>query len=244
MSLLDDDGAGSQEKEHAFLSTAIDDESALSLLNAEGEPLKEAAAINMESDAGTSPHKINTRRTPLVAPSNVISLAEKVYVFLRGIVQGVLGPVLPRDTPNRLKLPNLWVPGLHRTCSFGEKVSLEKVKEIKNKFKGTTVNDVLSAVLNMAIRRYYEAECASFLHSRPLVRALFPINMRTKGADARGSLGNCFSTGMFQFVFDYKSRTDLVWQVKRQVDLIKISPQVSQRLLPPHSIMHSFNNGA
>lgn len=176
---------------------------------------------------------ISTTKEKLSPPPSDISIAEKIYVFVKGILMGIFGPLLPGDTPNRLKLVDPTVPGLERTCSFGEKISLAKVKEIKNKFKGTTVNDILSAVLNMTVRRYYEAECTSFLDSRPLVRALFPINMRQKGADVNtnGSLGNCFSTGVFQFLFDYSSRIDLVWKVKRQVDLIKISPQVRVRML-------------
>ena len=176
---------------------------------------------------------------------NHISVAEKTFVFLRGVVWGVVGSVLPGDTPNPLKLVDPRVPGLQRTCSFGDKISLQQVKQIKNKFPGTTVNDILSAVLNMAVQRYYEEECPGFIASRPLVRALFPINMRRKaaqvgaragaraeaGVDMGGgsslALGNCFSSGVYQFLFNYKTRTELVWQVKRQVDLIKISPQVS-----------------
>jgi hypothetical protein len=176
---------------------------------------------------------ISTTKEKLSPPPSDISIAEKIYVFVKGILMGIFGPLLPGDTPNRLKLVDPTVPGLERTCSFGEKISLAKVKEIKNKFKGTTVNDILSAVLNMTVRRYYAAVFSSFLDSRPLVRALFPINMRQKGADVNtnGSLGNCFSTGVFQFLFDYSSRIDLVWKVKRQVDLIKISPQVRVRML-------------
>ena len=99
------------------------------------------------------------------------------------------------------------------------------MKEIKNKFRGATVNDVLTALLNMTVKRYFEEKNDAVLHmGRGAVRGNFPINMRDPGAPI--DLGNRFSAGAFQFDFDYKSRIDLIWRVKRQVDAIKVSPQV------------------
>ena len=206
MSLLDDNHSNNN-----FLSTTV----------------PKTISSPKKTSTDNSQAGINKKKTTTHKQSSRISLAEKVYVFLRGVVLGIVGPLLPGDPPNMLKIKDPRVPGQERTCSFGEKISLDKVKEVKNKFRGATVNDILSAVLNMAVKRYYEKECPGFLSSHPKVRALFPINMRKKGVDARVSLGNCFSTGVFQFLFNYESRVDLVWKVKRQVDLIKISPQVS-----------------
>jgi hypothetical protein len=104
-----------------------------------------------------------------------------------------------------------------------------KVKEIKNKFPGATVNDVLTAVLVMMVRRYLESvndPICSSAHS--LLRGNFPINMRSnaRNPNAIPEPGNNFAAGAFAFDFGYKDRVDLVWRVKRQIDLIKISPQV------------------
>jgi hypothetical protein len=99
------------------------------------------------------------------------------------------------------------------------------VKEIKSKFSGATVNDVLTALLNMTVRRYFEEKNDAVLQmGTGSVRGNFPINMRDPRAPIE--LGNRFSAGAFQFDFEYKSRIDLIWRVKRQVDAIKVSPQV------------------
>jgi hypothetical protein len=104
-----------------------------------------------------------------------------------------------------------------------------QVKEVKNKFPGATVNDILTAVLVMMVRRYLESVNDPILaRSDSLLRGNFPINMRRNANNPSviPEAGNNFASGAFTFDFSYKDRVDLVWRVKRQIDLIKISPQV------------------
>ncbi len=99
------------------------------------------------------------------------------------------------------------------------------MKEVKNKFRGATVNDILTAVLNMMLRRYLiEVDDPVLRNPSALVRGNFPINMRKP--DSEIQLGNNFSAGSFTYDLEYESRIDLVWRVKRQLDAIKASPKV------------------
>lgn len=154
-----------------------------------------------------------------------LPVVDRVVTFIKGVLLAFTGSILPGDTPNPLKLKDPLSPGVERRCAFGEKISLSKVKEIKNKLRGTTVNDILSAVLNMSIKRYYQEECGQLLNQRVKIRAMFPINMRKKEENVIDSLGNRISSGVFEFIFRYSSRIDLVWKLKRQVDVMKLSPQ-------------------
>lgn len=111
------------------------------------------------------------------------------------------------------------------------------MKEVKNRFPGATVNDVLTAVLVMMVRRYLQdRNDPSVLDQNlgaasSLLRGNFPINMRSSTSTSSHSSGNNFSSGAFVFDFDYSSRAELVWKVKRQIDLIKLSPQVTKQQL-------------
>lgn len=58
-----------------------------------------------------------------------------------------------------------------------------------------------------------------------LIRGIFPINARKRGTKILESeLGNKFSLGKYRFIFDYKSRVDLLIRVKQQLDDFKGEP--------------------
>ena len=111
------------------------------------------------------------RRT--TAPS--VSLARQLCAALTGCVEAVCGPVLPADPPSRLKLPDHRHPPHARVCAQSEEVDLDVVKEIKSKFAGATVNDVLLSLMTMTLRKYHD-EIGEPMPSR--LRGIFPINLR------------------------------------------------------------------
>lgn len=46
-------------------------------------------------------------------------------------------------------------PETGKMIATADALCLERVKDVKNKFKGATVNDVLSAVLALTLKRYF-----------------------------------------------------------------------------------------
>lgn len=123
-------------------------------------------------------------------------------------------------------------------------IIFSQVKEVQAKFPGSTVNDILASVLTLTIRKYLEDKGDPVLnpHSQSLVRASFPLSMRSSStsnnmktpssSSISTSVDNIFAMG--EFVFDFKSSNgcDLVWGVKDQVDRIKASPQVCINYTP------------
>ena len=215
----------------------------LSILDDDIEVLKPtsnpATAQNVASTAAVATAGVAAGNPVKAVKLDTLSPVDKIVAFVSGVIKGLLGPVLPGDTPNCLKLSDCRNPGTVKACAFGEYVSLDKVKALRRFLPGTTVNDILAAVLNMCICRYFEERGDPILHTKGAkVRANFPINMRAKGESAKNSLGNRFSSGAFSFNLHYHSRVGLVWEVKRQIDLIKASPQplvenyMLQSLLP------------
>eukprot|EP00924_Labyrinthula_sp_SR-Ha-C_P016913 augustus_masked-scaffold_6-processed-gene-18.66-mRNA-1 protein AED:1.00 eAED:1.00 QI:0/-1/0/0/-1/1/1/0/462 len=128
------------------------------------------------------------------------------------------------DEPNPLFRKEITTPSSERSISFAEPIELAKVKEVKNKFKDATINDILFAVLNMAIVKYIKEKDPKFKKKR--VRAGFLINMRPKGASLfrDGSPHNQIGQGFLRLRFKYKTRQRLVYEIKRDIDKIKVSP--------------------
>lgn len=176
----------------------------------------ERAASDSHAAPAASPPQ---RRT--AAPS--ASFSTRLCAALKGCFEAVLGPVFPADPPSRLKLADHRNPPHARVCAQSEQVSLDQIKEIKSKFPGATVNDVLLSLMTMTLRRYYD-EVGESLPTR--MRGIFPINLRDpKQGPAAAVMGNQFGNGVFDFPTDYSDPAALVRAVKRQLDSIKISPK-------------------
>ena len=144
------------------------------------------------------------------------------------------------DTPNKLKIKDASKPSKYRVCGSTEAIPMAKVKELKNAVEGATMNDILLTMLNLMVVQYYReedpamaAKCKSsaglssiYVNSgrfvAVLMRGIFPINARKRGTQILESeLGNKFSLGKYRFIFNYKSRVDLLIKVKQQLDDVK-----------------------
>lgn len=112
-------------------------------------------------------------------------------------------------------------------------------------------------MLTLTVRAYFdevgEKEGKPVIKPGQRVRTAFPINMRTKGADAfrDGSPHNSVALGIFKFQLEFKKRTELVWKVKRKLDKIKLSPEPAVQIvlgnvvlgnLPPRMATKIFTN--
>jgi hypothetical protein len=120
-------------------------------------------------------------------------------------------------------------PSPTKSTALSEKISLAKIKEVKNKYPGATVNDVLVAVLCMTLHAYFsetEQGRALLASDETMIRATFPINARAAGSDVfvEGSPNNETMLGVLTFPLNYDDPLNLVWEVKTLLDGIKVSP--------------------
>lgn len=132
----------------------------------------------------------------------------------------------PPDPPNRLKLKNHREPGKVKAVSQSDAIPLEKIKEVAAAFGGNcTVNDVMMAILTLALQSYF-AKCEPATLNQRL-RAIFMVSLRPQGADMLSEkyYGNKFTNGRFAFPMHLKSPTDVFQECKRQTDYVKMSPE-------------------
>jgi diacylglycerol O-acyltransferase len=171
------------------------------------------------ADAMAKPAPPPLRRT--AAPS--VSPARRLCAALTGCFEAVCGPVLPADPPSKLKLTDHRHPPHARVCAQSEQVDLDVIKEIKSKFNGATVNDVLLSLMTMTLRKYHD-EIGEPMPAR--LRGIFPINLRDpRDGPPASIMGNQFGNGVFSFPHAYDDPAALVKDVKAQLDYIKVSPK-------------------
>jgi diacylglycerol O-acyltransferase len=148
---------------------------------------------------------------------NVLSMAERV---------GATGRAIPTEEPSSL-LPEL--------TAFTERVkfnvlyrgpqkfawthiSLDDVKAIRHTF-GTSVNDVILALVTATVRRYQE------LHGErvkgKLLRLMVPVNLR--GKDTPSEMGNCISLVPVTIPLDIRAPQKLLAAVHRRTEFLKHS---------------------
>lgn len=147
-------------------------------------------------------------------------------MFLYGFYQGATSAFWSPDKPNSLTMPDVTKPAAVKRIAQAEAIDLDEMKRIKDKFPGVTLNDVMMAVMTATVRAYLMEVNDPAATNGQKVRGAFPINLRSGDETLlrRGEPMNKWAYGMFRFDFDYDSRVDLVWKVKRQVDKIKASP--------------------
>jgi NRPS condensation-like uncharacterized protein len=151
--------------------------------------------------------------------------------FFHGVYDGIINTLNPPSDPtSALLIPKDKLmddcPGkaLAQTRAF----PLTEIKALKDKMVGTTVNDVVVAIITMAIRKYFEKTNDPALDvirkGKGSIRGDFPVNMR-KGNEGLGpNLGNNFCLASVTFPIDYKDPVDAVWKCKATVDELKVSP--------------------
>lgn len=162
-----------------------------------------------------------------------LNLKEKIGWFLWGVNDGLTGTIDKFDSRSALRLKNVFKPSSEKKCAFTKPIDLERVKDLKENFPGATVNDVLLAVLSMAVREYLAEKDGekslkrrTLFRSKPLIRGNFPVNLRNMRKPVLRDMdtSNDWGVAAFRFPLAYKSRIDCMYGVKKQLDGIKTSP--------------------
>jgi len=167
------------------------------------------------------------------APVSTYGPLNKTRLFMKGVVGpfiDVFSTADPSDSPSTLRLKDLTKDSSPiLSIAFTESLSLERVKEVKNKFKGATINDILVALLTMVITRYLEEDPetnAEVLSKNGTLRASYPVNMRLDPSEnfKDGSPYNRAGMGFVRFPLEAKNRIEVVHTVKRTLDANKVNP--------------------
>jgi len=153
----------------------------------------------------------------------------RLLLTLKGTLSGTSTPFKPRDRPNSLMPPASYKPSLTKKVSFGDGISLSRMKAVKNRLPGATLNDVIMTVLTMALQEFYrEQGDISVLNGKKKVNMQFPVSLREKKDGPftkEGDTRNFWSYGFLEARM--KSEEDLLklfWSVKGDLDRVKRNP--------------------
>eukprot|EP00929_Paragymnodinium_shiwhaense_P070530 TRINITY_DN35713_c0_g1_i1.p1 TRINITY_DN35713_c0_g1~~TRINITY_DN35713_c0_g1_i1.p1 ORF type:complete len:546 (+),score=131.52 TRINITY_DN35713_c0_g1_i1:106-1743(+) len=156
------------------------------------------------------------------APS--VHFATKLSARLWGMVAPFMKERLA-DTASCLRPKGVQFSTTSRVFAHTEPIELAQVKEVKARFEGATVNDVMMALLSMTLKRYLDMHGGS---DGVRMSATFPINNRQDGAHAKlteETFGNKILIGSWPFDFSFSDRIECVWRAKRTAAWVKNNPQ-------------------
>ena len=146
---------------------------------------------------------------------NVANVAERLAASAKQESTGELGGLLPEigASTQRLRF-NVMYRGPQK---FGwTEIPLDEIKGIKSAC-GTSVNDVILALVTATIRRYVEG------HGDPvkgrLFRMMVPVNLR--GNESAGGLGNCISLVPVTIPLDIRDPARLLAAVHKRTEFLK-----------------------
>jgi hypothetical protein len=127
-----------------------------------------------------------------------------------------------------------------KVFAHAEPISLDKLKEIQKKIPGTTINDILAAVLNMCVHRYLQDKNDPVLRTphSPRVRSCLPVSTRDPTIPLKSILGNYVGVSAFTLKFDYTSKVQLVRDIKHQLDGVKFSPRLAIEAVLLKNVLH------
>jgi hypothetical protein len=150
----------------------------------------------------------------------------KFNAFWYGVYHGLTSSKWAPDPKNALSIPDVTKPSKSKRVKQAERIPLEEMKKLKNKFPGASLNDIMMAVMTATIRAYLLEKQDKAADGSKKVRGAFPINLRSPKEPVLrdGDPMNKWAYGIFNFDFKYKTRIELVWKVKNQIDKIKVSP--------------------
>lgn len=166
--------------------------------------------------------------TPVPVRREATAVRWKTYA--RGLAAACWGPFvgdqLPADPPNKLKSRDPLNPGRKKALKQTPQISLEKIKEVKSKIPGASVNDVLMTLVAMTLQDYFRQHDPKALKQK--VRGNFPINLRhATGSQIldESQMGNRFSQGQLRFPLHLEDPMKIFADMKQQIDIIKVSPE-------------------
>jgi diacylglycerol O-acyltransferase / wax synthase len=112
--------------------------------------------------------------------------------------------------------------GRVKQVAWSRPVPVGKVREISHG-TGSTVNDVVMAVVAGTLRRYMHAHGAE---PRDL-RAVVPVNLRSLHEPLPRTLGNRFGMVFLPLPLALEEPVERLWELKRRMDSLKRSPEAS-----------------
>ncbi|GBG28658.1 O-acyltransferase WSD1 [Hondaea fermentalgiana] len=148
-------------------------------------------------------------------------------IFLGGVSEGLTAIMRAPDAPNSLKHGAKGATSLKRKYAFTEKIPLDRIKSIKSKLDGATINDVLMLVLNETLHRYYQEAGDEAVLRKGRITAQFPVSTRSRNAEAFRNDDPCNSIAYGYLTFRFTKRGSMIdrfWRIKRDIDKIKLSP--------------------
>jgi len=178
----------------------------------------------LDDDSSATADTPNMTPPPRRAPPSVPFLTR-----MHATCYGLLAPFLVKrlaDTTTCLRSPDGQWSGTRKSFAHPEPIELQRVKEVKERFPGATVNDIMMATLTLSVKRFLEMRHGSSVGAR--VSATFPINRRAAGAQEKldeSTFGNKILIGRWPFDFSFKDRIECVWQTKDTAAWVKCSPQ-------------------
>jgi diacylglycerol O-acyltransferase / wax synthase len=112
--------------------------------------------------------------------------------------------------------------GRVKQVAWSRPVPVEKVREIGHG-TGSTVNDVVMAVVAGMLRRYVAARG----QTPEDVRAVVPVNLRSLREPIPRELGNRFGVVFLPLPLGLEDPVDRLWELKRRMDKLKRSPEAA-----------------
>ncbi|QRK12867.1 wax ester/triacylglycerol synthase family O-acyltransferase [Archangium violaceum] len=112
--------------------------------------------------------------------------------------------------------------GREKRVAWSQPVPVGKVREIGHG-SGSTVNDVVMAVVAGMLRRYVEARG----QSPEDVRAVVPVNLRPLREPLPRELGNRFGVVFLPLPLGLADPVERLWALKRRMDGLKRSPEAA-----------------
>jgi diacylglycerol O-acyltransferase len=149
------------------------------------------------------------------ALANVSSMAERLATNGGGVAPDEFSRLLPEISLSTERLRfNVLYRGPQK-FAWAE-VPMAEIKAIKST-SGTSVNDVILALVTATIRRYLEMH-GDDVKGRQF-RMMVPVNLR--GGDSAGELGNCISLVPVTIPLDIRDPKKLLAAVHKRTDLLK-----------------------
>jgi len=150
----------------------------------------------------------------LLNPTHAVKRAKQAKAFMERLARLAL---LPPDTRTIFK----GKLGRKKVVAWTDDIPLEEVKRVKNTFK-VTVNDVLMTAVAGGLRRYLLAR-GERVHKNLNIRAMVPVNLRPLEEAAK--LGNHFGLVVLSLPVGIENPLERMMEVKRRMDDLKNSPE-------------------
>lgn len=135
------------------------------------------------------------------------------------------------DTKHKLSIKSAQLRQARKTMLSSDPIPLSKVKEIQQRFPGSTVNDVVLACLILMLRKYFEKHDQKVLSKSARIRCGIPVNLRGLSPNiSTESERNLFQVVPFQCPVHLNDPISVMTYVCKETRIMKASPEPLWRL--------------